>query len=103
MDGKRVGEVLDGMHKQDPITCLIHGAAAGADHLAYLWSQLAHVPEASFPAQWTMFGRSAGPLRNSQMLHEGKPDVVVAFPGGRGTADMVRQAKAAGVPVYEII
>jgi predicted Rossmann-fold nucleotide-binding protein len=35
------------------------------------------------------------------MLSEGKPDLVIAFPGGRGTADMIRQAKEAGVPVRQ--
>jgi formate dehydrogenase assembly factor FdhD len=33
-------------------------------------------------------------------LSKGKPDLVVAFPGGRGTADMVRKAQTAGVPVH---
>jgi ABC-type branched-subunit amino acid transport system substrate-binding protein len=36
------------------------------------------------------------------MIREGKPDAVVAFPGGRGTADMVRQARAAGIEVREV-
>jgi hypothetical protein len=36
------------------------------------------------------------------MLLEGKPDLVVAFPGGKGTADMVRRARKANVPVKEI-
>jgi hypothetical protein len=35
------------------------------------------------------------------MLEYG-PDLVVAFPGGRGTADMVRRAKAAGCEVLEV-
>ena len=47
-----------------------------------------------FKADWDKFGRAAGPIRNAQMLREGKPDLVVAFPGGRGTANMVAQAKA---------
>jgi hypothetical protein len=36
------------------------------------------------------------------MLEEGKPDLVVAFPGGTGTANMVKQARAAGVEVLEV-
>ena len=34
------------------------------------------------------------------MLAEGKPDLVVAFPGGAGTANMIEQARAAGVRVF---
>lgn len=36
------------------------------------------------------------------MIDEGKPDLVVAFPGGRGTADMVNKALAAGIKVIRI-
>jgi hypothetical protein len=38
-------------------------------------------------------------MRNQAMLDYGKPDLVVAFPGGKGTADMVRRARVAGVKV----
>jgi hypothetical protein len=49
-----------------------------------------------------MQGKAAGPIRNQRMIDEGKPDLVIAFPGGRGTADMVSRAKKAGIPVQEI-
>lgn len=55
-----------------------------------------------FPAKWKMYGRSAGAIRNAVMLSEFQPDIVVAFPGGRGTAHMVRIARAAGIDVIEI-
>jgi hypothetical protein len=51
-------------------------------------------------ADWNTHGRAAGPIRNQRMLDEVKPELVVAFPGGRGTADMVRRAREAGVNVY---
>jgi hypothetical protein len=43
-----------------------------------------------------------GPIRNKQMLEEGKPDLMVAFPGERGTANMCKQAREAGVPVMVV-
>ena len=46
-------------------------------------------------------GRSAGPIRNQAMLDEGRPDLVVAFPGHHGTADIVRRARAAGIKVRQ--
>jgi hypothetical protein len=55
-----------------------------------------------FPADWDTHGRAAGPIRNQRMLDVGKPDFVIAFPGGHGTANMVRKAKAAGVQVLEV-
>jgi hypothetical protein len=51
-----------------------------------------YVPVIEFPANWKVYGRAAGPIRNMKMLLEGKPDLVVAFPGGIGTADMVKKA-----------
>lgn len=93
--------VLGRIHRKRTITCVIHGAARGADTLADRWAQSEWIDRMVFPAQWRTHGKAAGPIRNQQMLDEGKPDVVVAFPGGRGTAHMVKIAREAGVPVYE--
>jgi hypothetical protein len=86
-----------------PIKTLIHGDAPGADRLAAAWAKdtgLAEFGELlAFPADWEKHGNAAGPIRNQQMLDEGKPDMVIAFPGGIGTANMVRLARKAGVPV----
>lgn len=74
----------------------------GADQLAFEWA-IAHGHAVfPFPAPWKLHGRSAGPLRNARMLTCGRPSMVVAFPGGDGTANMVKQARAAGVFVREI-
>lgn len=48
------------------------------------------------------YDAKAGNRRNQRMLDEGQPDLVIAFPGGRGTADMVWRAKKAGIEVIEI-
>lgn len=78
---------------------VIHGGAPGADCLAGAWALKNGVAVEAFPADWKKHGRAAGPLRNQRMLDESKPDYVIAFPGGLGTADMVRRAKAAGLKV----
>jgi len=84
------------------ITAIIEGGAVGADRLARHFARLRGVTVETFPAEWATHGLAAGPIRNKRMLVEGKPDLVVAFPGGPGAADMVRQARAAGVKVIEI-
>jgi hypothetical protein len=79
---------------------IIHGGCpTGADKLADEWCDVFGVRKRVYLADWKKHGRAAGPIRNARMLAEGKPDLVLAFPGGRGTADMVRKAEAAGVPV----
>lgn len=90
---------LDALHASDGIECIISGCARGADTLAIQWAIARGVTVAQYPADWITHGRGAGPVRNQQMLTEGKPDVVVAYPGGRGTKDTIDRARRAGVPV----
>lgn len=94
--------ILDRSHDANPISCIIHGAARGADTLAEEWAKRRGVRHMAFPADWEAHGKSAGPRRNKQMLTEGAPDIVIAFAGGRGTEDMKRIARNAGVPVVAI-
>ena len=101
-DHARVRAVLTKLHEANGIDALIEGGANGADRLARLWANAFGVPVETYEADWENQGTFAGPARNKRMLDEGKPDVVIAFPGGRGTADMVRKARRAGVEVVEI-
>ncbi|HEV7285225.1 MAG TPA: DUF2493 domain-containing protein [Kaistia sp.] len=96
-DRPRLNVALDGLKP----SFLIHGGAPGADALADYWADIRGIPHRTFPADWNTHGKAAGPIRNQRMIDEGKPDLVIAFPGGRGTADMIRRAKAAGIPVRE--
>jgi len=100
-DAKTAFATLDAEHAKNPISLLIEGGARGADNLAREWAQQRGIEDQTFMADWKQFGRSAGPRRNQQMI-EAKPDMVIAFPGGGGTADMVKRAKKARVPVMEI-
>lgn len=97
-----LNRTLDELHAETPIAVLIHGKASGADTLAGQWARRRIVPTREFPAQWRKYGQRAGPIRNQQMLEEGKPDLVVAFKGGEGTSNMVMQARKARVTVMEI-
>ena len=97
-----VTECLQRIHAVTPIDVLIHGCAKGADTLASRWAYFVGVREHGFHADWERHGRAAGPIRNQAMLDKGKPDLVVAFPGGAGTADMVRRATAAGVRILVV-
>lgn len=81
---------------------IIHGSAPGADFCAAVWARDEKIPQQPFPADWKTHGKAAGPLRNQRMIDEGKPDLVIAFPGGRGTADMTKRARLAGIPVIAV-
>ena len=105
---------LNQLHEQMGFTAIIHGAASGADTLADRWAKTAGVPVKTFPASWKthddrcgyrcrqgQYCRRAGFRRNEQMLHQGRPDVVIAFPGGPGTASMIKLAQDASVMVIQ--
>lgn len=84
-----------------PITTIISGGARGADTFAQRLAKGWKIDFEKYPADWEQYGRAAGHIRNQQMLDEGKPDLVIAFPGGRGTANMIERAKKAGVKVIQ--
>lgn len=98
-DAIRVDTVLD--HVVTP-SVVIQGGARGADAMAANWAAKRGIEMLCYKANWHYHGKRAGIVRNEWMLEDGKPDIVVAFPGGRGTAHMVSIAKLAGVPVIEV-
>lgn len=101
-DKKSLFQTLSHAHALKPATVLIHGGANGADSMAGEWAKWAGVEVIVFMADWKKYGKAAGPIRNTQMLDEGKPDAVIAFAGGLGTTNMVKQARARGIRVIEI-
>jgi hypothetical protein len=99
-DRSAIAKVIDRLSDDSTV---IHGAARGADSIAGELAAERGLNVRAFPAEWHRYGRGAGPRRNQQMLDEGQPNLVVAFHSNldksRGTADMVRRARKAGLPV----
>lgn len=83
---------------------LVHGAARGADRWSGIWAQVNGVRETAYPVQIAIDGPwpGAGPNRNQRVL-DSEPDIagLVVFPGGSGTADMMRRARARGIRIWE--
>ncbi|AZQ67971.1 DUF2493 domain-containing protein [Silicimonas algicola] len=96
----RVQEVMAPFRDRDVF--IIQGGARGADFLGKVWAVLYAAGHREFRAAWKTQGRSAGARRNTEMLVVGKPTLVIAFPGGPGTADMIYQSIGKKVPVREI-
>ena len=101
-DYVHVARVLDALHGAIAIGLVVHGGARGADRLAGRWAFARGIIARVFPADWSRHGKAAGMIRNRAMLEDGRPDVVVAFPGGRGTANMVALALKRSVPVLRV-
>ena len=98
-DADQMHTMLSASHSRLCFSVVIEGEAPGADSLARDWAQLHKIPVEPYYAEWELFGPNAGSMRNSKMLREGRPDLIIAFPGDTGTADMVKKGRAANVTV----
>lgn len=97
-----VWTVLDCLHWQREITHLMHGHSTGADAIADAWAVDRGVQPVACRALWRKLGRRAGPRRNVRM-GQLKPHLVIAFPGGDGTAHMTDVARFHGIEVREVL
>lgn len=88
-------ETLDKLLAPYDNPIIIAGGADGADYLAEEYAHMNYLRYLEFPANWPKYGKKAGTLRNLQMLDEGKPHLVIAFPleGSIGTWHMVKIAR----------
>lgn len=98
-DAKVIHDLLSMVHKETPLTTLIHGNAKGVDRICGEWAEDNGIEVISCPANWKRHGRAAGMIRNQQMLKDHTPDLLVAFPGGPGTANMIERARLAGIQI----
>lgn len=114
-DKRAIWMVLSGISWISERVTLIEGGAAGADRIAAEYAEGivsgsasgSHWKHEQYKAEWAKYGKTAGRIRNKQMLTEGKPDMVLAFVNkplaeSKGTADMVLQATQADIPTYVI-
>lgn len=87
--------------KIDTSIKIISGGAKGADRLGEQWAYENMISYEIFRADWGKHGKAAGPIRNQEMIDEGKADALVALWDGRspGTKDMVKRARKAGLKV----
>ena len=104
-DWRIIDSTLDALHSKTAISVLVQGGANGADDIARTWAITNTVQIAEFRVtgtQWTRLGKSAGPTRNRLMLEVTRPNLLVAFPGGSGTANCVKTARELGIEVFEV-
>lgn len=100
-DKATIYRVLDILNAARRISKLIEGGATGVDRLCRQWAIDRGISYETVEAEWSKHGKAAGPLRNGWMLDR-NPDLVVAFPGGRGTANMKNQTRARNIPLQDI-
>jgi len=97
-DYAMVADVLD-LFDADLI---IQGGAAGADRMARDYAYQNNIICETVKADWNKHGKAAGPIRNLEMLKKYPNAVVVAFPGGKGTENCVKQAASLNMIVLTV-
>jgi len=85
-------------------TTVVVGGAKGLDTIVVNLSRSLGLNVEVFNADWNLYGKKAGPVRNQKMLESGA-DLVIAFPEkeSRGTRHMIDISQKAGIRtiVYE--
>lgn len=94
-----VCKVLDALKP----THIIHGGASGADTCAKYWAVSRGITHEVFEANWEKYGKAAGPRRNENMVWSCPNAIIVAFPGGAGTANCVETALKDGRVVFKVV
>jgi YspA, cpYpsA-related SLOG family len=111
---KFVRQALDKLDQRFEFSRVIHGACgtwlddevyqlSGADRHADEWATLNCIDVVRCFADWKQYKRQAGPVRNLHMMKTYQPECVIAFPGGSGTANMVRIALRHSVRVIRAV
>ena len=100
LDLKTIVDAFEDLLKEGPIESIIQGGAMGADYFSSLEAARRGIKVFEYPAEWDKYGRSAGYVRNAEMLKE-NPDVVLAFTAGKtpGTTNMIEIAQKKGIRV----
>ncbi|MFC5509336.1 hypothetical protein [Bosea massiliensis] len=101
---ERLSQILREAGPRLGVTKMVMGDQTGADSLAARWCEGNGMSFQVYPAEWEKLGTRAGPVRNLQMIKEEDPmpTICIAFPGSRGTRDMVKQAEGHFVRVIKV-
>lgn len=98
-------KIAQWLRQLPPDSVVIQGGCRGADEIASGVAKTLGLAVETYSADWVRYGRGAGPKRNQVMLDSGV-DLILAFhsdlANSKGTADMVRRARKAGIPVEVI-
>lgn len=76
---------------------LVHGSASGVDTFADNWCKKNGVKAIPYPADWDEHDLAAGRIRNAEMWNQERFELLIAFPGNRGTSHMTNLCRTVGI------
>ncbi len=99
-DYDRLCKVITRSQFENEITEVVSGTCHGVDLLGERWANENHIPIKRFPAQWDLYGRSAGPIRNRQMALYADALIALMIIESRGTLNMINTAISLKLKTY---
>lgn len=82
------------------ITEVVSGGASGVDRLSERWAKDHKIPIEVIRADWSRFGKNAGPIRNAQIIENAQAMIAVWDGLSRGTADSIARAEAKRIDTF---
>ncbi len=90
-----ISAVLFKVHRANHITELLIGNSRGVDEIVNDWAARTGIPVRHINSDWLSYGEDADDVRNQLIIDE-RPDIIVLFPGGKRTNDLLNKAITAG-------
>jgi hypothetical protein len=84
-------------------TEIVSGTAGGVDRCGENFALNSYLPLKRFPAQWDLFGKSAGYKRNQEMANYADALLLIWDGQSKGSSHMKKIMEDLGKPVYEAI
>lgn len=88
---------------RDEITEVVCGMASGVDLLGKRWAINSGIPVRLVPADWKIYGKAAGPMRNEMMAHYANALILIWDGKSKGSANMLMWARRHGLRIHEHI
>jgi hypothetical protein len=86
-----ISAVLNNLHREEYISEVLVGKCRGVDELVASWAIRTGIPVTYYESDWLSFGAEADDVRNQALVAE-QPYVIVLFPGGKRTANLLQKA-----------
>lgn len=81
-------------------TEVLSGGCRGIDRSGEAWARHNGIPFTRYYAEWSRWGKGAGPIRNGLMADDADALVAIWDGESRGTKNMIDTMRARGKPVH---
>ena len=100
LSGQELDEIMEELWVPDPDT-VVTGLASGIDTAGARWARYHNIPLDLYPAEWSLYGKAAGPMRNQKMAENADGLLLIWDGKSRGSKSMKFEAEKRGLDIWE--